>query len=356
MKLPLPRLLLAIGLTWLLLAGGCQRDEITAYTAPKDDDEVFFTGGARPATMPRLAGGRILAAIVPHGDNAWFFKLSGPVEAVGEHVQSFTSFVQTVQFGENGEPAWQRPAGWDESRDNPQRFATITVPSGGKRLELSVTALTRVDDDYAAYVLMNVNRWLEQVGENPIDAGQLASMVRQVPLEDGLAASIVDVKGQGGGGAAAGASSPAGAAPQQRVVSFTKPDGWSEGQLTAMRKAAFVVQDGEQRIDVTVIDLVADVNALLPNVNRWRGEVGLPDIAEAELPGAVQKIEVDGKEAAYMELVGPSDSPRPLAILGVIQYRGGKAWFVKLKGDSALAQRERSNFQSFIRSLKFSQN
>ena len=29
----------------------------------------------------------MLAAIVPHGETAWFFKLSGPAGAVGNHVR-----------------------------------------------------------------------------------------------------------------------------------------------------------------------------------------------------------------------------------------------------------------------------
>jgi hypothetical protein len=303
---------------------------------------------------PQVAGGRILAAIVPHGGNAWFFKLSGPIEAVGQQAQPFTSFVQTVRFGENGEPTWKRPDGWEESRDNPQRFATITVPSGEKPLELTVIVLSMSGDDYAAYVLQNVNRWLGQVGADPIEAGQLADVVKQVPLADGLSASVVDLKGQGGQGApGAAAPSPAGGATRQRVVSFTKPEGWSEGRLSTMRKAALVVQEGEQQVEVTVIDLVAEVNPLLLNVNRWRGEVGLGEVTEQELASTTEKIEVAGEEATYMELVGPSDSPRPLTILGVIQYRGPKAWFIKLKGDSALAQREKANYQSFVRSLTF---
>ena len=39
--------------------------------------------------------------------------------------------------------------------------------------------------------------------------------------------------------------------------------------------------------------------------------------------------------------------------LGVILPHGAKTWFVKLQGDSALAEREKPNFEAFVKSIRF---
>ena len=36
--------------------------------------------------------------MVPHGDNTWFYKLSGDGPVVGGQKESFVKFVQTVQY------------------------------------------------------------------------------------------------------------------------------------------------------------------------------------------------------------------------------------------------------------------
>ena len=62
---------------------------------------IAVAGGT--ATLVDLAnpdGGhpRLVAAIVPHGTNTWFFKLTGDASLVGQEKASFIKFVQTVVY------------------------------------------------------------------------------------------------------------------------------------------------------------------------------------------------------------------------------------------------------------------
>jgi hypothetical protein len=41
---------------------------------------------------------RLIAAIVPHGDNTWFYKLSGDTLVVAAEKESFVKFVRTVHY------------------------------------------------------------------------------------------------------------------------------------------------------------------------------------------------------------------------------------------------------------------
>jgi len=50
---------------------------------------------------PQAAGAerqRILAAIVPHGDSTWFFKMSGPADLVAKQKSAFEAFMSSVRF------------------------------------------------------------------------------------------------------------------------------------------------------------------------------------------------------------------------------------------------------------------
>ena len=112
-----------------------------------------------------------------------------------------------------------------------------------------------------------------------------------------------------------------------------------------MRAASFAVSDGDRKVDISAI--AAGGNEL-DNVNRWRQQIGLEPVSEEELDSTARVIKVDGRTARMFELAGETET-----ILAVIVPSGGQSWFFKLKGDPALAEREKPNFESFVTSVKF---
>jgi len=120
-----------------------------------------------------------------------------------------------------------------------------------------------------------------------------------------------------------------------------------------MRRAAFIVRDGEREVEITVIDLAPAVGEVLPNVNRWRGQVRLPPTTQAEIDRDIKKLKLGDIEADYVQLVGPAKAKPRETILAAIALAKGKAWFFKLKGDAELAQRERERFEAFVKSVRF---
>jgi hypothetical protein len=145
-------------------------------------------------------------------------------------------------------------------------------------------------------------------------------------------------------------------------LTYDTPKGWVPGNATGMRKAAFVVQDGDQKVEVTAIDLAvgpgaaSGAGALLPNVNRWRGQIKLPETTQAELDKSVRRIQVADVEGSYVELLEPEGSDSRQAILAVVATRGGKAWFFKLWGHAELALREKPRFEEFVKSVRFEES
>jgi hypothetical protein len=141
-------------------------------------------------------------------------------------------------------------------------------------------------------------------------------------------------------------SAPTGSAASD--LKFDAPSEWSPGKPNAFSLAAFKVADGDKQVEITVSTAGGD---LLANVNRWRGQVKLPPIDAAGLVKAAKKIDTLGSTGDYVEIVGPEAANRE-TILGVQAEAGGRTWFVKLKGDAELAQREKPRFETFVKSLK----
>ncbi|HEX3726308.1 MAG TPA: hypothetical protein VHV08_08695 [Pirellulales bacterium] len=197
---------------------GCKRqDGIEHYVVlkpPPMEAPAAASGATQvPLGEPR---DRTLAAIVPVGSQGWFFKLTGPKDAVASHEQQFNSFLETVHFPADGKPQWKLPAGWQERPGSDIRYATLVLPGVGeqptaKPLEVSVTRLPKGSGDDEGYVLVNVNRWRSQLMLPPIDKQQLVDQSRQVQLEGAMATvvnlvGIATAGGMGGGPFSPGAA------------------------------------------------------------------------------------------------------------------------------------------------------
>lgn len=376
---------LAVGA--LIFVSGCDSgDEISSYTVPKPHVlfETNHVDSDRPAgAEPRSPDDRdrMIAAIVPQGGQTWFLKVTGPDEAVQDQMESFLAFVQSIELEAAG-PKWTLPAGWQQEPGSGMRFATLQLPSAAGPLELSVIGLPS-GGDTDEYALSNINRWRGQLGLGPTTSDQLfaegnrGEETLKVKTNDGTTAILVNLVGQmkdtGMGNApfASGqgrsprptapraaaprssANSPAGSATVKNPVSYDAPEGWVTGPASGMRKAAFLVRDGEQQAEITIIDLAAAAGDLLPNVNRWRGQVQLGPTTGAQLQQELKPIAMGSVAGQYVELVGPESAAKPQTILAVIAVHDDKAWFIKLMGDAALAEREKERFQSFVESIRF---
>ena len=139
-------------------------------------------------------------------------------------------------------------------------------------------------------------------------------------------------------------------------IEFKVPAGWQQAPPGQMRVASFRVpgKDGKQA-DVSVIPLPGLAGSDLDNVNRWRGQVGLPGVPEAELARLAQPVEIAGQSAKLYEQAGTNaGSGEKTCILAAITRRDGVAWFFKMTGDDALVAEQRPAFVEFLKSVSFS--
>jgi hypothetical protein len=150
--------------------------------------------------------------------------------------------------------------------------------------------------------------------------------------------------------AAAPAPKDNNAAPPQ--LHWTLPEGWTEVAPGAMSIASFKAsgQNGAQA-EVSVVPLPGNAGGDTANVNRWRGQVGLPAATADELQKMGEAVQVGDQSATLYDVVGNDNAKR---ILGVIQERSGTTWFFKMTGDAGLVEQQKPEFTAFLKSLTFS--
>ena len=129
-------------------------------------------------------------------------------------------------------------------------------------------------------------------------------------------------------------------------VKGVPPTGWKAGPVTGMRKACFRLDRGEKSLEVTVIPAGGD---LLANVNRWRGQIGLTPISTEQLQKDAQGISAGKVTGKYVSLLGSEQA----ILAAIFPASGGGSWFVKMRGDRTLTEKETTTFKSFVNTLRF---
>jgi len=372
------RLLLILGLPMVLswMAGCRKQDEITQYTVarpevhvPKALAEKRSDSGQGPGVRARPAVGdsseeegqdQLLGAIVPRGATTWFFKLTGPSRLVGEEqAAGFVQFVGSLRFSDKG-PEWSVPEGWREEPGSGMRYATLRIPTDEAPLEMSVIPLPSGDGDVETYVLSNINRWRGQMGLGALERGDLEKGASKLHREDGdiwLVEMLGRLSGQGMGappfaGRQGRGESEAPSAGRAASLPFTSqlPEGWKQVRAGQMQIALYEVREGSRQASISVSSAGGELSE---NVNRWRGQIRLAPLDASEIAAQSRRIEIDGHDATFVELVGPEGTEPRETILGAIVTARETQWFFKLKGDAELAAREKANFEAFLKSIRF---
>ncbi len=159
----------------------------------------------------------------------------------------------------------------------------------------------------------------------------------RVPKEDPVAALP-----------AADRTAPAAAVP---ALTWQAPDHWQEQPAGGMRRGSFIVPDGKgATADLAITSFPGDVGGLAANVNRWRGQIGLPPLSAEDAQASVEHVDTPAFHVDLVEFAGEVDGT-PTRMLGAIIQHGGSSWFFKLMGPDALVAAETDAFRSFIQTV-----
>ncbi len=132
-------------------------------------------------------------------------------------------------------------------------------------------------------------------------------------------------------------------------LKWTAPESWTPKAGSAMRKGSYAVKGDGAEADFSITAFPGDTGGLHANLNRWRGQVGLPNASPAELDASIQHLDgLGGMHFDVVDLIGPSGT----RMLGAITSYNGNSWFFKLMGPDALVAGEKQAFIEFLHTVK----
>lgn len=151
------------------------------------------------------------------------------------------------------------------------------------------------------------------------------------------------------GGAAGG---PALQTASGQSLTWSAPAGWQAKPASMMRKATYAISGGGGvTADLAITAFPGDVGGDVANVNRWRGQVGLPEVSDATALGAIERLEANGLKIGLVDVVDRSAS-NPTHLIGAIVPFEGATWFFKLLGPDSVVAANKAAFVEFVKTIK----
>ena len=252
----------------------------------------------------------------------------------------------------------------------------------------------------AGNVLDNVNRWLDQLGQPPITEQKLGEIAQRLTTSSGDV-TVVDLEGlpkeadpaKDGRIIAAmlttgtstlffkmrgnaqlveeqkadfikwvaavcdaqteTKSQPMAAMPSQDTgpppVKWHTPENWTAISPSSMRYASFTApaENGE-KIDISVVTFPGEGGSDSDNINRWRGQIGLPPIDKNAVTSQIAPLKTEDATFSIADIVGAK-----ARTIAAWTRHDGRTWFFKATGPSAAVEKEKPNFVKFIESVRF---
>jgi len=143
--------------------------------------------------------------------------------------------------------------------------------------------------------------------------------------------------------------------PRQEKPNWQVPTGWREIPGGAFLVAKFSV-GGSQNLPtaVNVSMSPGEGGGLLMNVNRWRGQLGLGQVSDAELTPQLTTVDTAGGKAMFIDMTGTdARSGQKARLIGAIVRQAEQTWFYKLMGDAQVVEREKDAFTRFVQGVKY---
>jgi len=351
-----------------MLLPACERKEgVRAYDAPKDAPPVAVrTAWTVPATWKSVPPGPMTYAA--------YQVENSPLKMTVSQVTAMASGSATVLANVN---RWERQLGLPQSPESEMsKLATPIKLEGREGLLVDLTAPKPAADGGPQLRMLGA---LVPDGDQ-VWAFKMSGPAEQVAAQKESFEAVVksfhpDVAGEkkeGGDGGVATTPNPsptpsdntapaaAGGGKIAGIADFTLPAGWQiDARPRPMREATIVVPPaggGNAPGEIVVSRLSPNSLAdLLPNLNRWRGQVHLaPTNDNAANPG--QPISLGQGPAVIRDFEGPDaeGNGRLRQYVAYTQFPGAtQTWFFRFVGPYDLVTRSKPEFESFVKSLKF---
>lgn len=140
-------------------------------------------------------------------------------------------------------------------------------------------------------------------------------------------------------------------AADERALRWDAPKGWRALPGGGMRYATFVIPGpGGSSVELSVVALQGRAGGELANINRWRGQVGLPPLDEGSLEKRSERVNSAAGTLRAVDYGGRE--PAGTRILGAILRWREKTWFFKILGPDPAVAAAKPAFLAFLKSLR----
>ena len=134
-------------------------------------------------------------------------------------------------------------------------------------------------------------------------------------------------------------------APASTSLAWKDPAGWKREAGSGMRVATYALPDGAE---CSVISLPGAAGGDLANVNRWRGQMGINEVASLQGLATSVKTPIGASTLVDFEGAGAQQGRRMVA---AILTDGGTSWFFKLTGPNAAVGQAKPNLIKLLGTL-----
>jgi hypothetical protein len=134
------------------------------------------------------------------------------------------------------------------------------------------------------------------------------------------------------------------------ALKWTLPKGWSEEKTGGMRYATLKAS-APGKLDISVVFLPGAAGGELANVNRWRGQIGLPGLDEAALAKARTPLKTKAGNVAAFDFTSDGQVKTRM-VVGLLTTADGNSWFLKMVGDDAPVAKTKPEFMRFLEGLR----
>jgi hypothetical protein len=138
------------------------------------------------------------------------------------------------------------------------------------------------------------------------------------------------------------------APPAGMGVTWALPEKWTQERGSGMRFATIRTADA---LEISVVTLGGSAGGELANVNRWRGQLGLPSIDEAGLAKDRLVITTQAGPVGVFDLVGQGE-PSARMLAGILVVPDANTWFFKLTGDAKSLEAAKRGFLRFLEGVR----
>ena len=370
-----------------LAAAGCNRDGVKVYKVDSSDAVSTAAPPAAVAAPVTTPGG--MPATMPPGlaapDNSGLPKLKYTLPAGWTEKAPSQMRVASFDVSENGKSAdisvvplgsmsggdlanvsrWCGQVGQPPVDEDGLKKITEPVQIGDQAANLYDIAGTSVGSGDAVRIIggilhNDVATWyFKMMGDSALvekNKPAFIAFLKSVEFQKLAAPSSMDLS-------QLPASHPAIPGVTSQVVTetatadkptWTVPPDWKEEGPSQFVLTRFNINgDAGATAAATVSRLDNDGGGLLPNVNRWRGQLGQPPITEDDT-ARMPAIDAAGTKAVLVDFAGTdARSGKPARLVGVVLPLNGQTWFYKLMGDPDLVGRQKDAFIKFIQSAQY---